>query len=205
MPQQPERPPGRLTAWARGGQTAWGGWARRARPGTLPPLVRGPRGPPRSEPCSSAIDAKGRAGATRSTRCGRGPADGTSCAPDKTAWWSLTKRNPFLGIDPLSLANQAVAFARMSGSSFSRRSSRFSARTSLRRPSSEPSPRSPSSRSACSTQRRIAVADGSNSFGRRSGLRPARTSSTIRALNSGAYLRPLPAMVTPPRWRPALD
>ncbi len=67
-----------------------------------------------------------------------------------------------------------------------------SSRTSLRSAIVRPSLRRPSSRSACSTQRRIAVADGSNSFASRSGLRPARTNSTIRALNSGAYLRPLP-------------
>ena len=104
---------------------------------------------------------------------------------------------PPLGIDPLSRANQAVAFARMSRSSLTRRSSRFSSRTSLCSAVVSPSLRSPSSRSAYFTQRRIAVADGSNSFANRSALRPARTSSTIRALNSGAYLRPLSAMVTP--------
>ena len=43
----------------------------------------------------------------------------------------------------------------------------------------QPSARRPSSRSACTTQLRIACADGSNSRAKSSGVRPARTSSII--------------------------
>ena len=89
--------------------------------------------------------------------------------------------------DPVSRANQAVAFARISRSSrsrrFSRRSRRISSRSSVRRPSV----RSPASRPACATQFRMAWADGSNSRARASGVRPDRTSSTICRRNSAAY------------------
>ena len=52
---------------------------------------------------------------------------------------------------------------------------------------SSPSARRPSSRSACTTQLRIACADGSNSRAKSSGVRPARTSSIIWRRYSGAY------------------
>ncbi len=70
---------------------------------------------------------------------------------------------PFDGIDPVSLANQAVAFARISRSSFSYRFSRRRRRSSPRSSVVRPSLRRPSSRSAWPTQLRIAPAEGSNS------------------------------------------
>ena len=79
----------------------------------------------------------------------------------------------------VSRANQAAAFARISRSIlsclFSRRRRRSSARSSVLRPSS----RLPWSRSSCLTQLRMAWAVGSNSLASASGLRPARTRSTI--------------------------
>ncbi len=88
---------------------------------------------------------------------------------------------------PVSRANQAVAFARISRSSrrrrFSRRSRRSSSRSSVRRPSV----RSPASRSAGATQLRIAWADGSNSRVNSSGVRPDRTRSTICCRNTAGY------------------
>ena len=87
----------------------------------------------------------------------------------------------------VSRANQAVAFAKMSRSSRSRRFSRRRRRSSSRSAVLGPSPRRPSSRSACTTQLRIACAVGSNSRDNSSGLRPARTNSTIWRRNSGAY------------------
>ncbi len=50
-----------------------------------------------------------------------------------------------------------------------------------------PSGRLPSSRSACRTQLRIAPAEGSNFWASSSGVRPARTSSTMRCRNSVEY------------------
>ena len=84
-------------------------------------------------------------------------------------------------------ANQAVAFAKISRSSRSRRFSRRRRRSSSRSAVLGPSPRRPSSRSPCTTQLRIACAVGSNSRDNSSGLRPARTNSTIWRRNSGAY------------------
>ena len=89
------------------------------------------------------------------------------------------------GIDPLSLANQAAAFFRMSRSILSRLTSRFSSLISLRASVVSPSLRRPSSRSACS-QFRIVCADGSNSRAKDPGLRPALASSTIRSLYTRA-------------------
>ena len=86
-----------------------------------------------------------------------------------------------------SRANQAVAFAKMSRSSRRRRFSRRRRRSSSRSAVLGPSPRRPSSRSACTTQLRIACAVGSNSRDNSSGLRPARTNSTIWRRNSSAY------------------
>ena len=88
---------------------------------------------------------------------------------------------------PVSRANQAVAFAKVSRSSRSRRISRRRRRISSRSAVLGPSPRRPSSRSACTTQLRIACAVGSNSRDNSSALRPARTNSTIWCRNSGAY------------------
>ena len=75
----------------------------------------------------------------------------------------------------------------MSRSSRSRRISRRRRRISSRSAVLGPSPRRPSSRSPCTTQLRIACAVGSNSRDNSSGLRPARTNSTIWRRNSGAY------------------
>src|SRR5438067_2961506 len=54
-------------------------------------------------------------------------------------------------------------------------------------PSSAASVRSPASSAACFTQFRIACAEGSNWRASSSGVRPLRTSSTIRWRNSGEY------------------
>src|SRR5207244_12372986 len=93
----------------------------------------------------------------------------------------------FGGIEPVSRANQAAAFFKISRSSrrtlFSRRSRRSSSRSSVVRPSW----RWPSSRSAWATQLRIDCAVGSNFSASSSGFRPARTISTSRRLNSGGY------------------
>ena len=80
-----------------------------------------------------------------------------------------------------------MAFAKISRSSRSRRFSRRRRRSSSRSAVLGPSPRRPSSRSPCTTQLRIACAVGSNSRDNSSGLRPARTNSTIWRRNSGAY------------------
>ena len=80
-----------------------------------------------------------------------------------------------------------MAFAKISRSSRSRRISRRRRRISSRSAVLGPSPRRPSSRSPCTTQLRIACAVGSNSRDNSSGLRPARTNSTIWRRNSGAY------------------
>ena len=81
---------------------------------------------------------------------------------------------------PVSRANQGVAFARISRSSRSRRSSSRSAVVS-------PSARRPSSRSAWATQLRMDCAEGSNSQASWSGLRPDRTRSTICCRYSAGY------------------
>ena len=80
-----------------------------------------------------------------------------------------------------------MALAKISRSSRSRRISRRRRRISSRSAALGPSPRRPSSRSPCTTQLRIACAVGSNSRDNSSGLRPARTNSTIWRRNSGAY------------------
>src|SRR5271156_55860 len=91
------------------------------------------------------------------------------------------------GTVPVSVANQAAAFAKISRSSrstrFSRRKRLSSARSSVVRPSL----RRPSSRPACLSQQRIALVEGSNSRASSLTLRPARTSSTIRRRYSGGY------------------
>src|SRR5262245_1642650 len=91
------------------------------------------------------------------------------------------------GIVPVSRANQAAAFFRISRSCFSCRFSRRNRLSSSRSSVVRPSWRRPSFRSACATQFRIAWADGSNSCASSSGVRPARTSSTIRRRNSAGY------------------
>ena len=71
-------------------------------------------------------------------------------------------------------------------SSRTRRISRRRRRSSSCSAVLSPSARRPSSRSACTTQLRIACADGSNSRAKSSGVRPARTSSIIWRRYSGA-------------------
>ena len=91
------------------------------------------------------------------------------------------------GFESASRANQVAAFERMSLSTrnclISRRRRCSSWSSSVVKP---PSPE-PSSRSACCTQLRIDSGDGSNSLANYSGVRPARTNSTIWRRNSGAY------------------
>ena len=97
-----------------------------------------------------------------------------------------------------SRANQTAAFPRISRSSlsclFSRRSSRSSRRSAVLRPSAL----RPSSMSDWVAHFRIVLGDGSNSFASSYGLRPARTNSTIRRLNSDGYVFFPFAMRTPP-------
>src|SRR5262245_16685057 len=87
----------------------------------------------------------------------------------------------------VSRANQAAARERMSRSTLSWRFSRRKRWSSWRSAEVNPSARRPSSRSACATQLRIVCAVGSNSRSNSSGVRPARTRSTICRRNSGAY------------------
>ena len=92
--------------------------------------------------------------------------------------------------ESVSRANQAAAFDRMSRSSrnclFSRRSRVNSSRSAAVRPGATSS-RRPSFRSAWATHARMEWPLGSNSRARSSGLRPARTRSTICRRNSGEY------------------
>ena len=94
------------------------------------------------------------------------------------------------GSVPVSRANQAAAFDRISRSGrnclFSRRSRVNSSRSAAVRPGATSS-RRPSFRSAWETQARMEWPLGSNSRARSSGLRPARTRSTICRRNSGEY------------------
>src|SRR2546422_1048503 len=91
------------------------------------------------------------------------------------------------GLEVVSRANQAAAFDRIARSSRSCRTSRRSRRTSSCSSVVSPSVRSPASSAACFTQFRIACAEGSNWRASSSGVRPLRTSSTIRCRNSGEY------------------
>ena len=86
---------------------------------------------------------------------------------------------------PTSRANQAVAFASIARSSRTRRFSRRSRRISSRSALLSPSPRRPSSRSACATQLRIAWAVGSNSRASSSAVRPVRAKATRRPSGAG--------------------
>ena len=86
---------------------------------------------------------------------------------------------PFGGITSVSRANQAAAFERMSRSSLSCLTSRRRRLISSRSAVVTPSSRRPASRSACTTQFRIACAVGSNSFARLpdfARIEPARSS-----------------------------
>ena len=92
------------------------------------------------------------------------------------------------GIEPVSRANQAAAFARTSRSSrsclFSRRRRTSSSRSAVVNPSC----RRPSSRSACLTQLWIVYAVGSDSRASSSALRTLLTSSMSCCGYSGGYL-----------------
>ena len=91
------------------------------------------------------------------------------------------------GIVPVSRANQAAAFDRISRSCFSRRFSRRKRRSSSCSAVVRPSLRWPDDSSACWTQFRIICDDGSNSCPSSSGVRPDRISSIICRRNSGGY------------------
>ena len=99
----------------------------------------------------------------------------------------IRTHEPVVFPGPISRANQAVAFAKISRSSRSRRTSRRSRRISSRSSVFSPSLRAPASRSACATHFRMASADGSNSRASSPGLRPDRTSSTICCRNAAGY------------------
>src|SRR5271169_804481 len=91
------------------------------------------------------------------------------------------------GTAPVSVANQAAAFASFSRSSRSTRFSRRNRVSSSRSVVVKPSLRTPSSSAACLTHLRIALAEGSNSRASWSMLRPACANSMIRRRYSGAY------------------
>jgi hypothetical protein len=95
---------------------------------------------------------------------------------------------------PLSVANQAAAFDRISRSSFSLRFSRRNRDSSSRSAVVNPPSPLPASRLSCRTHSEIDHAVGPNSFANDAGLRPLRTKSTICRLNSGVYLTLLVAI-----------
>jgi hypothetical protein len=95
----------------------------------------------------------------------------------------------------LSVANQAVAFERISRSSFSRRFSRRSLLSSSRSALVSPPSPLPASRASCLTHKEIDQGVGPNSFAKDAGVRPERTKSTICRLNSGVYRTALFAIV----------
>ena len=91
------------------------------------------------------------------------------------------------GIVPVSLANQAAAFDKMSRSILSCLFSRLKRRSSSFSVLVRPSFLSPASSSACLIQFLIVCSDGSNSFARLRALLPARCSSTTCRRNSSGY------------------
>src|ERR1019366_3106596 len=91
------------------------------------------------------------------------------------------------GTAPVSVANQAAAFDKISRSSRRTRFWRLSRVSSWRSSVVSPALSRPSSRSACATQLRIDCEVVWNSRASSSALRPARTSSTIRCRYSRAY------------------
>src|SRR5208283_2561787 len=88
---------------------------------------------------------------------------------------------------PLSVANQAAAFERISRSSFSRRFSRRSRVSSSRSAVVRPPSPWPASRASCLPQRAIVQAEGPNSLARDAAVRPDLSRPTICRLNSGVY------------------
>ncbi len=99
----------------------------------------------------------------------------------------LHEPEDFFDVVPVSLANQAAAFERISRSIrsclFSRRSRVSSSRSGVL----SPSLRFPASRWACATQFEIDCAAQPNSWASSPGDRPAFTRSTICWRNSGGY------------------
>src|SRR3984957_15667537 len=88
---------------------------------------------------------------------------------------------------PLSVANQAAAFERISRSSLSLRFSRRSRPNSSRSAVVNPPSPLPASRFACRTHNPIVQGVGPNSFDNDPAVLPPRTRSTICRLNSGVY------------------
>src|SRR5271169_6298026 len=91
------------------------------------------------------------------------------------------------GTEPVSVANQAAAFDKISRSSRSIRFSRLSRVSSSRSLLVSPSLRSPMSSWTCLTHCRMLSTDGSNSRANSFSDRPARTCSTIRRRYSAGY------------------
>ena len=88
------------------------------------------------------------------------------------------------GVAPLSCANHAAAFFRISRSSRNARFSRRSWLSSIRSSVVNPSLRNPASRSDWAIQFRIVVSVGSNSWARLLIVLPARARSRIFCRNS---------------------
>ena len=104
-------------------------------------------------------------------------AHGGDCVHGLIRTHELERRD---GTEPVSVANQAAAFAKISRSSRNARFSRLSRVSSSRSLVVNPSLRAPSSSSACLIHFRIALADGSNSCASSLIDRPAPASSIIR-------------------------
>src|SRR5258708_4438345 len=97
---------------------------------------------------------------------------------------------------PLSVANQAAAFDRISRSSFSLRFSRRSRDNSSRSPVVNPPSPWPASRLPCRTHSAIVQGVGPYSFDKDLDVLPLCAKSTICRLNSGAYRTLCAAMLT---------
>jgi hypothetical protein len=106
-----------------------------------------------------------------------------------TAWCAVTNSNPWTGSygSPVQTRPRLLIGSRVLRGA----GEPHGGADAVRRvpPSSARRVRSPASRAACFTQFRIACAEGSNWRASSSGVRPLRTSSTIRCRNSGAYGR----------------
>src|SRR5713101_4556970 len=131
--------------------------------------------------------------------CGRRPLAPRIVAAGGDSQYSAHRGNPVNGLirvhqlerrdgtEPVSVANQAAAFASISRSSRSPRFSRRNRLSSSRSAVVSPSLRRPSSSPACLTHWRIALAEASNSRANCAIGRPARVNSMIRRRYSGAY------------------
>src|SRR5438132_1626825 len=104
-----------------------------------------------------------------------------------TAWCAVTNSNPWPGSywSPVQTRPRLLTGSRVLRGA----GGPLGGADAVRRvpPSSAASVRSPASSAACFTQFRIACAEGSNWRASSSGVRPLRTSSTIRWRNSGEY------------------